>query len=338
MTSSTSAGSRRTTICEKPSLRSGGDGPSSGGPDAGQLAAHDRHVDDRPAGRAAFLAKTVSGEQVEDDGDRRDARPPRPWRPTPRRAMCCTLVASTTVRRRSPSRADSVRWSSANAALVAAWSASSPETIARKRSDERISSAAKWRAANVDLPAPAAPTRTTRLGSSISISTVTYGGRAPDLVAAAVGGADLVDRLVVDRRSAADVAVGQPEARAVPGALDAAVDDGPLGERPAGVRADRVQRVDGVADADQHQVVDAGLRLGRRRLGKRREVRHVAGVELDPLRPGAAERVAADHVAQDVDDVAADERAGGDEEEARSARRRPRSTGPGRPPPAARAR
>ena len=44
-----------------------------------------------------------------------------------------------------------------NAAWVAAWLASSPETIARNRSDDRISSGAKWRAAKVDLPAPAAP-------------------------------------------------------------------------------------------------------------------------------------------------------------------------------------
>ena len=35
---------------------------------------------------------------------------------------------------------------------VAPWSASSPETIARNASDERISSGAKCRAANVDLP------------------------------------------------------------------------------------------------------------------------------------------------------------------------------------------
>ncbi len=59
-----------------------------------------------------------------------------------------------------------------------------------------------------------------------------------------------------------------------------------------------------------------GLGLGRRRLGERREVGHVAGVELDPFRPGATERVAADHVAEDVDDVPADVGAGGHDQEA----------------------
>ena len=42
---------------------------------------------------------------------------------------------------------------------------------------------------------------------------------------------------------------------------------------------------------------------------------HVAGVELDPFRPGAAERVAADHVAEDVDDVSPDIGGGGDDQE-----------------------
>ena len=53
------------------------------------------------------------------------------------------------------------------------------------------------------------------------------------------------------------------------------------------------------------------------------EVGHVAGVELDPLRPGAAEGVAADHVAQHEDDVAADVRAGRQDEEADDRAARP---------------
>ena len=84
----------------------------------------------------------------------------------------------------------------------------------------------------------------------------------------------------------------------------------PSASGPPAWAAHRVERVDRLPDADQDEVVDAGLRLGRRRLGERREVGHVAGVEADPLRPRAAERVPADHVPEDVDDVATDERPG----------------------------
>ena len=82
------------------------------------------------------------------------------------------LVASITASRPLARRDSRALLSTLNAAFVAAWFASSPDTIARKRSDDRISSGAKWRAANVDLPAPAAPTRTTRLGSAMTISAI----------------------------------------------------------------------------------------------------------------------------------------------------------------------
>ena len=45
--------------------------------------------------------------------------------------------------------------------------------------------------------------------------------------------------------------------------------------------------------------------------------RDLTRVEPDPLRPGAAEGVAADHVAEGVDHVTADERPGRDEAAAR---------------------
>ena len=69
---------------------------------------------------------------------------------------------------------------------------------------------------------------------------VPSGRRAPDLVPAALGGPQLVRRLVVDGRPADDAAVGEAEPRRVPRALQAPVHDGPLVERPAGVGAHRV--------------------------------------------------------------------------------------------------
>ena len=81
------------------------------------------------------------------------------------RASCVTFVASTTVRRPARRRRSSAACRAANAALVADWSAASPEIAARRASDERISSGPKWRAASVDLPDPAAPTRRTSDGS-----------------------------------------------------------------------------------------------------------------------------------------------------------------------------
>ena len=137
-----------------------------------------------------------------------------------------------------------------------------------------------------------------------------------DLVAAALGGADLVARLVVDGRAARRRPSVEPEPRAVPRALDAAVDDRALVQRAAGMGAHAVHGVDRVADPDDDEVVDA-RRASWSASPRGAWPRSVtlAGVELDPLRPGAAEGVAADHVAEDVDDVAADERAGGHDEE-----------------------
>ena len=79
-------------------------------------------------------------------------------------------------------RRTSERWSAENAGRVAAWSPGSPAIAARNASDERTSSGAKWRAANVDLPAPAAPTRTTSDGSGSSMTVgpvIATSGRLP---------------------------------------------------------------------------------------------------------------------------------------------------------------
>ena len=107
--------------------------------------------------------------QVEDDRDTRDAglgrtgdeRPPGVW---------LTLVASITVSRPDRSRATTARWRAPNAGFVAAWLAGSPLTSARNASEDRTSSGAKWRAANVDLPEPAAATSTTSEGSGRSMT------------------------------------------------------------------------------------------------------------------------------------------------------------------------
>ena len=90
------------------------------------------------------------------------------------------------------------------------------------------------------------------------------------------------------------------------------------------MRAHGMQCMDRVAEPDDHEVVDPGPHLAWRRLRQGGEVRHVPGLEPDPFRAGTAEGVAADHVAQGEDDVAADIRAGGhdqqtdDEEHGRS--------------------
>ncbi len=78
------------------------------------------------------------------------------------RASGCTFVASTTVKRPSASRFLAMKCSSSNAWLVTAWSFSSSPTIPRQASDDRISVGRKWRRANVLLPEPLGPIRTTR--------------------------------------------------------------------------------------------------------------------------------------------------------------------------------
>jgi len=88
------------------------------------------------------------------------------------RAAEVRFVASTTVRRPAASRRSSVRWSAANAVLLTAWSASPAPIAARRPSEERTVSGGKWRAANVDLPAPAAPTSRTHDGSGIASSVI----------------------------------------------------------------------------------------------------------------------------------------------------------------------
>ena len=59
----------------------------------------------------------------------------------------------------------------------------------------------------------------------------------------------------------------------------------------SGVCADGVERMDRAVEPDQHQVVEPGPGLGRGRLRERREIGDLAGLELDPLGPGAAEGV-----------------------------------------------
>ena len=62
--------------------------------------------------------------------------------------------------------------STSNAAGVADWSFSSSATRPRQKSEEMTSVGLKCARANVDLPEPVAPTRTTRLSSGM-LSSVT---------------------------------------------------------------------------------------------------------------------------------------------------------------------
>src|SRR3954471_15420314 len=79
------------------------------------------------------------------------------------RAPGWTLVASMTVSRPSASRLPATNRSTSKASLVTAWSFSSSLTIARQASEERTSVGRKCLRANVLLPEPLGPTRTTRL-------------------------------------------------------------------------------------------------------------------------------------------------------------------------------
>ena len=58
-----------------------------------------------------------------------------------------------------------MKWSSSNAAGVADWSFSSSATRPRQKSEEITSVGLKCARANVDLPEPVTPIRTTRLSS-----------------------------------------------------------------------------------------------------------------------------------------------------------------------------
>ena len=95
---------------------------------------------------------------------------------------------------------------------------------------------------------------------------------APDLVAAGLGGADLVGRLVVDGRAASQRPVAQPVAGAVPWALEATVGDRAL--RQAVRRHGRTRHAarGPVAEADDDEVVDARPHLRRRRLRHRGQI------------------------------------------------------------------
>src|SRR5580704_9178056 len=74
-----------------------------------------------------------------------------------------------TVRRPSASRLPAMNRSTSKASLLTAWSFSSSLTIARQASDERTSVGLKCLRANVLLPEPLGPIRTTRDRLGISI-------------------------------------------------------------------------------------------------------------------------------------------------------------------------
>ena len=113
----------------------------------------------RDPGRAALRAS----DQGTRGGPARWRRPGRPPRPPVAGAgagrAACTLVASTTVRRPVPQPPRQGRVEGGEGrARWRAWSAASPEiALPEARPTRAPRTAAKWRAANVDLPLPAAP-------------------------------------------------------------------------------------------------------------------------------------------------------------------------------------
>ena len=74
----------------------------------------------------------------------------------------CTLVASMTVSRPKASRWAAMKWRSAKASFVTAWLFSSSLTMPRQASDDSTSVGKKCLRANVLLPDPLGPIRTTR--------------------------------------------------------------------------------------------------------------------------------------------------------------------------------
>ena len=157
---------------------------------------------------AAFWAWTSRRRQVEDDRHGRDvpARGPARERPAVLGLRVRRVDDGQLAARRGGARASD--GGCGRRPPTRAGPPRSPRRRARSASEETISSGAKSRAASVDLPEPAAPTRTTRLGSGRTrVDTGRCGpahatGAPADLVAAALRGADLVARLVVDRRPA----------------------------------------------------------------------------------------------------------------------------------------
>ena len=79
----------------------------------------------------------------------------------------CTFVASTTVSLPAASRLRAMNCSSSKASFVAAWLFSSSDTMARQSSDDRISVGLKCFRANVLLPEPDTPMRTTMESSGM---------------------------------------------------------------------------------------------------------------------------------------------------------------------------
>src|ERR687898_2692489 len=101
----------------------------------------------------------------------------------------------------------------------------------------------------------------------------------------------------------------------MPRALDAPINDRTFRQWAASVRADGMERMDGRSDPDQHEVVDPGARPGRRCVRQVGKIDEIAEVETNPLRAGTPEGVPADHVAQVVHDLAADEGTSADDQE-----------------------
>ena len=153
LTASTSAGSRRTTTWANPSRESGGIRPVEARAQPREVVADDR-LRRRPAAGAPRSGRGPSRPA----GRARSPWPGRRPRPRGRAAPARARARRWSRRRRSASRPRGAAPARGGADRTPrasrVWSASSPETIARNRSDDRTSSAAKWRAANVDLPTP----------------------------------------------------------------------------------------------------------------------------------------------------------------------------------------
>ena len=269
-----------------------------------EVMADDRLVDDPRVRRAAFRARTTARRQVEDDRERREAGGGGPRR-SARRADDSTLVASTTVSRPAARRLASSRWSRPNAARVARWSASSPETSGAKAigRQDLVRGEVPCRERRL---ARLRPHRPGRPGSGRGCIDVTRDRRASPVPARRVGPRSRRLRPRGSRRPAGRRAAGPRRTRPsvsrnrepchghsrqpstnVPSA------SGP----PACAHTACMAWTVSATRTRTRSLIPALALVGVASGSVARSVT-LAGVELDPFRAGAAERVPADHVAE----------------------------------------
>src|SRR3954469_22670444 len=183
-----------------------------------------------------------------------------------RRRSPSSAVESMTVVSLRLSRRSTMRSRTANASLLARWSCSPTPTTARSPSDDTTWFGSNHCCAQYDLPAPGAPTRTTRHGSGSRITLVVLLGDAHSFEAERLDGVaadELVDLVVAEAGLRTDLLgdLLRPRERGV-------------GVRVVGLEADLVHADDVAVPQPDLVVEDAAvhalLEVARRCVAERR--------------------------------------------------------------------